>query len=158
MQETAVAGRRAGMIGKKISMVYIAWQFFLACLCVSDSALGQKDNPPNEYKRKNQGSTFLTTQDSGKQSEIQENFPAAPEEDVNLLDINYLSEKGWLLVVASKLNVRTGPGHRFPVRHTLRKGDRVQVQKKKGQWIKIGKKEWVFSNYLKPFRKKNHKP
>ena len=72
------------------------------------------------------------------------------EEDVNLLDRNYLSNRQAMLVDAYKLNVRSGPGDQFPVRRSLRKGDKVTIKAKSGVWVQISSHEWVSEVYLKP--------
>lgn len=72
------------------------------------------------------------------------------EEDVNLLDRNYLSNRQEMLVDAYKLNVRSGPGDQFPVRRSLRKGDKVTIRAKSGVWVQISSHEWVSEVYLKP--------
>lgn len=48
------------------------------------------------------------------------------------------------------LNVRSGPGVKFPVVRTIKKGEMVQAYGKKSFWLKISKdgKQWVSGRYV----------
>lgn len=93
----------------------------------------------------------LMSEDSGSGFSVALEAPnPVDEEDVNLLDRNYLSNRQAMLVDAYKLNVRSGPGDQFPVRRSLRKGDKVTIRAKSGVWVQISSNEWVSEVYLKP--------
>lgn len=91
------------------------------------------------------------SQDNGKPTSVALEAPnPVQHNDVNLLDKNYLNNKQTMLVDAYKLNVRSGPGDQYPVRRSLRKGERVIVKGKNGVWVQISSHEWVSEIYLKP--------
>ncbi|HIK15812.1 MAG TPA: SH3 domain-containing protein [Leptolyngbyaceae cyanobacterium M33_DOE_097] len=56
-------------------------------------------------------------------------------------------------VTSNDLNVRRGPGTNFPITYVLKKGDRVEVTRRQGDWAFIvgerGGEGWVFARYLK---------
>ena len=52
-------------------------------------------------------------------------------------------------VTASKLNVRSGPGSRFDVIGSLKRGDVVQLEATSGDWGRIDDDGWVHRGYLR---------
>jgi uncharacterized protein YraI len=52
----------------------------------------------------------------------------------------------------SELNVRQGPGTKFPVTYVLRQGDLVEVTRRQGEWAFVvgerGGEGWVYARYL----------
>ena len=55
---------------------------------------------------------------------------------------------GSLKVKVGKLNVRTGPGTKFKVARTLKKGDVVSPVSCAKSWCKLGEKEFVSKKFL----------
>ncbi|WOB43984.1 SH3 domain-containing protein [Thermoleptolyngbya oregonensis NK1-22] len=55
-------------------------------------------------------------------------------------------------VTVNDLNVRSGPGTSFPVTFVLRRGDRVEIIRRQGNWAFVvgerGGEGWVFGQYL----------
>lgn len=52
-------------------------------------------------------------------------------------------------VTASKLNVRSGPGTRFNVIGSLKRGDVVKIEATSGSWSRIDSDGWVHNGYLR---------
>jgi uncharacterized protein YgiM (DUF1202 family) len=56
------------------------------------------------------------------------------------------------IVNTNALPVRSGPGESYPSNYTLRRGDKVEVIKRTGNWAQIvgekGGEGWVFATYL----------
>ena len=51
-------------------------------------------------------------------------------------------------VVSTELNVRSGPGSRFPIIRKLKRGSKVTEVSKEGVWVQIGDQEFVSSRFL----------
>jgi len=55
-------------------------------------------------------------------------------------------------VTSNELNVRRGPGTNFQVTYVLKRGDRVEVTRRQGDWAFVvgerGGEGWVFARYL----------
>lgn len=54
-----------------------------------------------------------------------------------------------MVVTASRLNVRSGPGVEYARESTLREGASVKVVSRKGDWVRIGSDEWVHGSFLR---------
>lgn len=52
-------------------------------------------------------------------------------------------------VIASVLNVRSGPGTDYDVVYTLNRGDKVKINSKNGDWYEIDHKRFVSAKYIK---------
>jgi hypothetical protein len=65
-------------------------------------------------------------------------------------------------VTASELNVRSGPGTNFPATFVLRRGDRVEIIRRQGNWAFVvgerGGEGWVFAQYLSASRPPSPSP
>jgi uncharacterized protein YgiM (DUF1202 family) len=57
---------------------------------------------------------------------------------------------GDMYVASGALNVRSGPGMKFPSVRTANKGEKVTVSGCEGVWCAIGEKEYVSKTFLSP--------
>ena len=52
------------------------------------------------------------------------------------------------IVQAPVLNVRTGPGTKFPIVGKLKENDTVSIFESDGDWDRIGEKQWVSADFI----------
>ena len=62
------------------------------------------------------------------------------------LNIQFENRTG--IVQVPVLNVRTGPGTKFPIVGKLKENDTVSIFESDGNWDRIGEKQWVSADFI----------
>lgn len=74
--------------------------------------------------------------------------PAFPMNQFKKLLGDRCNDEEWYRVTASLLNVRSGPGTRFEVIDTLRRGAVVEEIGRRREWMRISADGWVHADFL----------
>ena len=112
------------------------------------------DEPSTEYSPKSQSippkEQWIEEQEipSTRGSSATEAVNEVMGEDVDLITQDYLEGNGEYWVSTEKLNIRSGPSSRYEKVGSLRKGMKVIVLERRGNWIRIEANQWISKNYI----------
>ena len=87
--------------------------------------------------------------DSGPASSATEAPNEVMDKHIRLSTTDYLEGPSSFWVAIDLLSVRSGPSHKFRKTGVLKRGAKVTVLERRGNWIRIEADQWVSKNYLK---------
>ncbi|MFK7822921.1 MAG: SH3 domain-containing protein [Oligoflexales bacterium] len=112
----------------------------------------------NENIEKEEVKQAPSAQDQWKEEEELPQGPASSatealnevmSHNIDMISEDFLEGNIEYWVSARQLNVRSGPSARYEKVGSLRKGTKVIVLERRGNWIRIESKQWVSKNFLK---------